>query len=66
MKKKFLDYLYEKRFTIQVEIDRLVELGKMPKNADDNTPDCLMTELRTRISQIETVNHIIEEYLDKH
>lgn len=67
MKKEFIDYLYELRGLIQVDIDRLVELNRQPK--DEN---CLMygdeiqAELRTRRSQIGSVNETIEKYFETH
>jgi hypothetical protein len=67
MKKEFIDYLYELRGLIQSDIDRLVELNKQPK--DGNCQGCgdeLQAELRTRRSQISSVNETIEKYFKTH
>lgn len=67
MKKEFIDYLYELRGLIQADIDRLVELNKQPK--DGNCKGCgdeTQAELRTRRSQIGSVNETIEKYFETH
>lgn len=67
MKKEFIDYLYELRGLIQADIDRLVELNKQPK--DGNCQGCgdeTQAELRTRRSQIGSVNETIEKYFETH
>lgn len=67
MKKEFIDYLYELRGLIQADIDRLVELNKQPK--DGNCQGCgdeNQAELRTRRSQIGSVNETIEKYFETH
>ena len=67
MKKEFIDYLYELRGLIQADIDRLVELNKQPK--DSNCQGCgneTQAELRTRRSQIGSVNETIEKYFETH
>ncbi|MFM1755049.1 MAG: hypothetical protein RLZZ236_1988 [Bacteroidota bacterium] len=67
MEKEFIDYLYELRGLIQNDINRLVELNKEPRNA--NCKDCgdeIQAELRTRRSQISSVNQTIEKYFKTH
>ena len=67
MKKEFIDYLYELRGLIQEDINRLVELNKQPK--DINCQGCgneTQAELRTRRSQIGSVNETIEKYFETH
>jgi len=66
MKKEFLDYLYELRALVQLDIDRLAEIGKQPKSPEMIGSDENMTELRTRRSQIQSVNQTIEKYIDTH
>lgn len=69
MKKEFLDHLYELRGLIQQDIDRLVEVCKQPsckccdKMSHQSEPQA---ELRTRRSQISSVNESITKYLDLH
>ena len=67
MKKEFIDYLYELKGLIQADIDRLAELNKQPK--DGNCQECgdeIQAELRTRRSQIGSVNETIEKYFETH
>lgn len=67
MKKEFIDYLYELRGSVQADIDRLVELNKQPR--DGNCEDCGFepeAELRTRRSQIGSINKTIEKYFETH
>jgi hypothetical protein len=67
MKKEFIDYMYELRWLIQTDINRLVELNKQPR--DGNCQGCgdeVQTELRTRRSQIGSVNETIEKYFETH
>ena len=69
MKKEFLDFLYEQRALVQADIDRLVEIQKQPINADDDSKSIMYekeAELRTRRSQIQGINKIIEKYLETH
>ena len=67
MKKEFIDYLYELRAFVQTDINRLVELGKVPKDAKcQGCGDEIQAELRTRRSQISSVNETIERYLEIH
>ena len=64
MKKEFLDYLYEYRSKLQLDIDRLVEQQKQPRDSSkDNDWDC---ELRMRRSEIQSCNKTIEKYLKWH
>ena len=67
MKKEFVDYLYELRALVQLDIDRLVELNKQPR--DGNCEGCgseIRAELRTRRSQIGSINGTIEKYFNTH
>lgn len=67
MKKEFIDYLYELRGLIQADIDRLAELNRQHK--DGNCQGCgdeTQAELRTRRSQIGSVNETIEKYFETH
>lgn len=67
MKKEFIDYLYELRGSIQADIDRLVELNKQPRDGEcDGCGDIIQAELRTRRSQIGSVNETIEKYFETH
>jgi len=67
MKKEFIDYLYELRGLIQADIDRLVELNKQPKDGKcEGCGDKIQAELRTRRSQIGSVNETIEKYFEMH
>lgn len=69
MKKEFLDYLYNLKSLIEADIERLVKIGKNPKQQccekmggqDEN-----MAELRTRRSQLSSLDKTIVQYLDKH
>ena len=65
MKKEFLDYLYELRGKIQLDIDRLVQIAKEPISIEQKHCDS-DAELRTRRSQIGSVNETIEKYLQFH
>ena len=67
MKKEFVDYLYELRGLIQADIDRLVDISKQPREA--NHPEqgaAIDAELRTRRSQIQSINQTIEKYFEIH
>jgi transcription elongation factor Elf1 len=67
MKKQFIDYLYELRASVQNDIDRLVELNKLTRNADcKDCGDEIQAELRTRRSQIGSINETIEKYFETH
>ena len=69
MKKEFIDYMYEQRASIQLDINRLVlESKQVTYQCCDNMPFQSEThaELRTRRSQIEGVNKTIEMYLKTH
>lgn len=65
MKKEFIDYLYELRALVQADIDRLNESLKMPFN-EDSTDIEIQAELRTRRSQIGSINETIEKYFTLH
>lgn len=67
MKKEFVDHLYESRAAIQLDIDSLVE--KSHEGTDGYEEDVLIeirAELRTRRSQILSVNRTIEKYFEIH
>lgn len=68
MKKEFIDYLYELRWMIQSEINRLVELNNSTVR-DAKCKDCgdeIRTELNMRRIQIQSVNQTIEKYFETH
>ena len=67
MKKEFIDFMYELRGLIQADIDRLVEIRHQPQ--DGNCEGCgneTEAELRTRRSQISSLNKTIETYFETH
>ena len=67
MKKEFLDYLYKLKALIQLDIDRLIELNKQP--IPTKCEDCVsevMAELRTRRSQLSSLDETIEMYIKIH
>lgn len=67
MKKEFIDYMYELRSLIQADINRLVEISKHPKDGScQGCGDETQAELRTRRSQIGSVNGTIEKYFETH
>jgi hypothetical protein len=69
MKKEFIDFMYELRSDIQADIDGLVVLSKEPRlkcceaMGGDND---IMAELRTRRSQLGSLNDTIKKYIDTH
>ena len=65
MKKEFLDYLYELRGLVIMDIDKLVTITRQPTD-DDYGHRETEAELRTRRSQIEGINKTIEKYLEIH
>ena len=65
MKKEFIDYIYELRALVQCDIDRLVDELKSD-NTDLTTRDEIGGELRTRRSQIFSINETITKYLEIH
>lgn len=67
MEKEFLDYLYKLKALIQLDIDRLIELNKQP--IPTKCEDCgseVMAELRTRRSQLSSLDETIEMYIKIH
>ncbi len=67
MEKEFLDYLYKLKALIQLDIDRLIELNKQP--IPTKCKDCgseVMAELRTRRSQLSSLDETIEMYIKIH
>lgn len=63
MKKEFIDFMYELRSLIQSEIDRLYDLTKQIETKET---DVIQAELRTRRSQIQSLNKTIEKYFETH
>lgn len=63
MKKEFIDFMYELRSLIQSDIDRLYELTKQIETKET---DVVQAELRTRRSQIQSLNKTIEKYFETH
>ena len=69
MKKEFLDFLYELRGKVQLDIDELVELSEQDKCRcceNMSSEDEVQAELRTRRSQIQSINDSIQKYLELH
>jgi hypothetical protein len=69
MKKEFIDYMYELKSLIQSDIDRLVDRSdlvqvKCCENMPNQNED--QAELRTRRSQIGSLNETIQKYFDTH
>lgn len=66
MIKEFLDFLYEQRFEVQTEIDKLEKSNKAPKmKCCENMPNTNedMAALNVRRLQIQGINKTIEKYL---
>lgn len=69
MKKEYLDILYDLRNRVIADIERLKGLQENPKykccdnmlNQDEN-----MTELRTRRSELNSIDGLIEDYIRIH
>ena len=55
--------MYELRSLIQSDIDRLYELTKQIETKET---DVVQAELRTRRSQIQSLNKTIEKYFETH
>jgi len=67
MEKEFLDYLYKLKALIQLDIDRLIELNKQPIPTEcENCGSEVMAELRTRRSQLSSLDETIEMYIEIH
>ena len=67
MKKEFLDYLYKLKALIQLDIDRLIELNKQPiPTKCEHCGSEVMAELRTRRSQLSSLDETIETYIKIH
>lgn len=70
MKKEFLDELYNVRVRVVQDIERLLELDYQDRQEPCSTcqSDCdeNKAELRTRRSQLESIDKIIEKYLEIH
>ena len=64
MKKEYLDYLYELRSSIQNEIKNLEYKYKQPSDDQCSWNDVLLAELRTRKSQLGSLDSCIEKYLE--
>ena len=65
MKKEFIDFMYEQRSLIQEDIDRLAILCEDPPYEPSDYNET-MAELRTRRSQIQSLNATIQKYFDIH
>ena len=69
MKKKYLDIIYELRNRVIADIERLKGLQENPKyRCCDNMPnqDENMAELRTRRSELNSIDGLIEDYIRVH
>lgn len=69
MKKKFLDELYDLRSRIIADIERLTKNSKDPRSHCDKCNshcDENMAELRTRKSQLSSLDDIITSYIKYH
>jgi hypothetical protein len=69
MKKEYLDIIYDLRNRVIADIERLSELQKEPKyKCCDNMPneDERMAELRTRRSELSSIDGLIEDYIRVH
>ena len=70
MKKKFLDEIYSLRERVNADIERLVEASKQPQSGcthcEISSADVLMAELRTRRSQLSSIDDTIQSYLTLH
>ena len=67
MKKEYVDYLYELKGLVQKDIDRLTELSQQP--IDGKCQGCgneVMAELRTRRSQLSSLDETIDMYFKMH
>lgn len=67
MKKDYIDFLYDKRSLIKIEICRLVEVCKQPRAQCCDDMDSQFepkAELRIRRSQLESIDDIINEYIE--
>lgn len=70
MKKEFLDGIYNLRVRVVQDIERLVGLTQQNRPAPCSTceSDCdeSIAELRTRRSQLSSIDTLIESYLEHH
>ena len=65
MKKEYLDIIYDLRGRVIADVERLKELEKQPKPAG-LTQDENLAELRTRRSQLSSIEELIESYIRVH
>ena len=65
MKKEFLDFLYDKRASLQREIDELVRISRepIPLCCSEMSSSVYNKELEAYRQHIQSVNFIISEYL---
>ncbi len=69
MNKIFIDYLYNLKHLVENDIEKLSELSKQPRTqCCDNMPmhNESEAELRTRRSQLGSIDETIERYLKYH
>ena len=69
MKKEFLDYIYKLKSRLQEEIKRLVEINENSITISCDYINCqdeILIELKTRRSQLTSLEETIETYLKLH
>lgn len=69
MKKEYLDIIYDLRNRVITDIERLKRLQENPRyKCCDNMPNQNenMAELRTRRSQLSSIDGLIEDYIRVH
>jgi len=65
MRKEYLDIIYDLRGRVIADVERLKELSEQPKPSG-LTQDENMSELRTRRSQLSSIEDLIESYIRVH
>ena len=65
MRKEYLDIIYDLRGRVIADVERLKELSEQPKSSG-LTQDENMAELRTRRSQLSSIEDLIESYIRVH
>ena len=65
MRKEYLDIIYDLRGRVIADVERLKELSEQPKPSG-LTQDENMAELRTRRSQLSSIEDLIESYIRVH
>ena len=66
VQKNFLDAMYDLRGRVILDITRLDEKKNQPTAEGTSEHDVTMAELRTRRSQLSSIDTTIEEYLILH